>query len=288
MLPDDLPLVSILIPTRDALDLLRPCVMGVLQKTDYTNIEILIIDNGSEDGDTLQWLRQLVEDEPRVRVLRDDSPFNYAALNNRAAEEARGELLLLLNNDVEVIDKDWLQVMVYHALREDIACVGGMLLYADGRVQHAGIQLGTNGGSGHGHRYFNADEGGYCDRLKVEQNVAAVTGACLMVRKAVYQQLGGLDAEHLAVAWNDVDLCLKASEAGYRNLWTPLARLYHHESVSRGRDRSPLQRQRYLKETTWMQERWGEQFWNDPYYHPMLTSGREDFSLNLYGCVCSR
>lgn len=279
-LPDVLPKVSLIIPTRDRLDILKPCVDSILQKTTYPDYEIIIVDNQSQDCKTLRWLDEVVGNS-RITVLRYDQPFNYAALNNFAVKHVDAQLVGLINNDVEVISPDWLDEMVMHAWRPEIGCVGAKLYYGDGRIQHAGVILGAGGGTAHSHRYFPGDADGYCGRLKLVQNVSAVTGACLLVRRELFELVGGLNEEHLAVAWNDIDLCLKVQEAGYRNLWTPYAELYHHESVSRGRDITPEQRKRYLAEKAWMYQHWGDVLWRDPYYNPNLTAAREDFSLNM-------
>ncbi len=280
-LPTPPPLVSIIIPTRDRLDILKPCVESILKLTTYGTYEILVVDNGSEQAETLAWFSAIQQDDQRVRVLAYPQPFNYSAINNFAVRHARGSVLALVNNDIEVISPAWLGEMVSHACRPEIGCVGAKLYYADGRIQHAGVILGSGGGSGHAHRYFPGDADGYCGRLKVVQNFTAVTGACLVVRKALYEQVGGLNETDLPIAWSDIDLCLKVRALGYRNLWTPYAELYHHESVSRGRDRSKTQRQRYHAETAYMRQVWGDALWQDPCYNPNLTVAREDFSLGL-------
>jgi len=278
--PEALPLVSIIIPTRDHLPLLQACVGSILEKTRYPNYEILIIDNQSQQIETLDWLSAIEQDE-RISVLTFDDDFNYAAINNFAVQQCRGELIALLNNDIEVMQDDWLTTLVSHACRREIACVGAKLCYPDGRIQHAGVVLGCGGGSGHVHRYFAEQAAGYQDRLKLTQNFTAVTGACLVIRKTLYEHLGGLNAEHLTIAWNDVDLCLKAHAAGYRNLWTPTVKLLHRESISRGRDKSSAQRARYAAESAYMYKTWGDIMRRDPCYNPNLSKSREDFSLFL-------
>lgn len=278
--PQALPLVSIIIPTRDHLSLLQACIASILEKTTYPHYEILIVDNQSQQAETLHWLSVIEQDE-RVSVLAFDDDFNYAAINNFAVKQCQGELIALLNNDIEVIQEDWLGIMVSHACRPEIACVGAKLCYPDGRIQHAGVVLGCGGGSGHVHRYFAADAAGYQGRLKLTQNFSAVTGACLLIRKNLYEKLGGLNEKHLTVAWNDVDLCLKARAAGYRNVWTPTVKLLHHESISRGRDKSKAQRARYAAESAYMYKTWGGIMHYDPCYNPNLSKSREDFSLFL-------
>lgn len=280
-LPSVMPLVSIIIPTKDRLDLLVPCIDSILKKTTYSRFEIIIIDNQSIEAETHAYFQSLTTQYPIIKIFPYLQPFNYSAMNNWAVEQAQGELIALVNNDIEVISPDWLEEMVRHACRDEIACVGAKLYYPDGRIQHAGVLLGSGGGSGHGHRFYPRDADGYQQRLKCVQNMSAVTGACLLVRKALYQQVGGLNAVDLPIAWSDIDLCLKLGALGYRHVWTPYAELYHHESVSRGRDRSPAQRKRYQAETAYMRRTWGDLLWNDPYYSPHLTVAREDFSLGL-------
>ncbi len=280
--PTPLPLVSLIIPTRDRLDILKPCIESILKLTEYENYEILIVDNRSAQVETLNWLQAIQQEDTRVRVIVYADAFNYSAINNFAVRQARGSIIGLVNNDVEVISPGWLTAMVCHAIRPEIGCVGAKLYYPDGRIQHAGVILGSGGGSGHAHRYFPRDAAGYCGRLQQVQNFTAVTGACLLVRKALFEQVGGLNETELTIAWNDIDLCLKVRAAGLRNLWTPHAELYHHESVSRGRDRSPEQRQRYQAETAYMYRTWGAIMRRDPCYNPNLTVAREDFSLNFF------
>ena len=280
-LPSPEPLVSLLIPTRDRLELIEPCVRSILEKTSYANFEILILDNQSEDPATVGFLAGIGREDPRVRVLRYDLPFNYSAINNFGVRQARGELVGLLNNDVEVISQEWLGEMVQHALRPDIGCVGAKLYYPDGTIQHAGVILGLWGVAGHSHKYFPRSAQGYCNRLLTVQNYSAVTGACLVVRRAIYQEVGGLDETNLAISFNDVDFCLKVRQAGYRNLWTPYAELYHHESVSRGGEDTPEKKQREGREIAYMKARWGELLQADPSYNPNLTHHMENFSINL-------
>ncbi len=278
-LPESLPKVSLLVPTRDGLEVLCRCVESVLNKTTYTNYELLIIDNASQQVETLTYLDDIQQDA-RVRVLSWPHAFNYSAINNFAVGETQGELLCLLNNDVEVIAADWLNVMVSHAIQPTVGCVGAKLLYGDGRIQHAGVVLGIGGVAGHAHKYYPSDHHGYFSRLKVTQNYSAVTAACLLVRKVVYEQVGGLDEINLQVAFNDIDFCLKVREAGYRHIWTPYALLYHHESVSRGQDDTSEKKKRFLAEMNYMRQRWRELLQADPCYSPHLSLEYEDFSIS--------
>lgn len=277
-LPAVLPLVSLIIPTRNGLKLLRQCVESIVAKTTYAHFEIIIVDNGSDEPATLRYLDELAA-TPRIRVLRDERPFNYSALNNAAVRQARGEVVGLINNDIEVISPDWLSEMVSHALRPEVGAVGARLWYGDDTLQHAGVVLGIHGVAGHVHRYLRRNHVGYCGRASLIQSFSAVTGACLVVRKSIYEAVGGLNEVELQVACNDVDFCLRVREAGYRNIWTPYAELYHHESSSRGFDDTPEKVDRSAKEVAYMQQRWGEALLNDPAYSPNLSLDNENFSL---------
>ncbi|TLM80012.1 glycosyltransferase family 2 protein [Microbulbifer harenosus] len=277
-LPQPAPLVSLLIPTRDGVHILRRCVDSILEKTEYPNFEVLILDNQSRCAETLAYLAW-VQSDTRVRVHRWNHPFNYSGINNYGATHARGSILGLINNDIEVITPGWLCEMVAHASRAEIGCVGAKLYYGNDTLQHGGVILGIGGTAGHSHKYALRDAAGYMGRLSAVQNLSAVTGACLVLRKSVFDEVGGLNEEYLAVAYNDVDLCLKVREAGYRNLWTPHAELYHHESVSRGADDTAAKRRRAQREADYMRRRWGSQLDSDPAYNPNLTLIFEDFSL---------
>ena len=281
-IPSPEPLVSLLIPTRDRLELLERCVGSILSKTTYQQFEIIILDNESTQPATHAYFTRMQAADSRVKVLPYPFPFNYSAINNFGVHHAKGELIGLINNDTEVISPDWLSEMASHALRPEIGCVGAKLYYGDESIQHAGVVLGIGGVAGHSHAQWPANSFGYCRRLCLTQNYSAVTAACLLVRKSVYQQVGGLDEENLQVAFNDVDFCLKVSEAGYRNLWTPYAELYHHESQTRGADDSPEKKARFESETAYMQARWGSRLSLDPYYSPNLTQDHCDFSFRTH------
>jgi GT2 family glycosyltransferase len=216
-----------------------------------------------------------------VRFHQDERPFNFAAINNRAvARHVRGEQLVLMNNDIEVINPDWLEALLEFAQRDDVGVVGGALYYPDGRFQHAGIMLGIGGVAGHSHKYAERSHHGYFSRPHIVQNVSAVTAALWMVRRTSWDELGGFDEEHLAIAFNDVDFCLRTRERGYLNVYTPHCEAWHHESVSRGYESTPEKQQRFAAEVTWMLERHGDALAaGDPYYNPNLTLHHEDFSL---------
>lgn len=277
-LPQNPPLVSLIIPTRNGLELLRQCVDSIIGKTLYPRYEILIVDNGSDDPQILDYFASL-SDDARIRVIRDESPFNFSALNNRAVEQAAGELVGLVNNDIEVRTPEWLGEMVALALQPDVGAVGARLLYPDGRLQHAGIVLGVGGVAAHVNKYATPPYHGYFGRTALTGAWSAVTAACLVVRKSVYTAVGGLNEKDLAVAFNDVDFCLRVQAAGYRNVYTPHAELYHHESATRGYEDSAEKRTRFRAEIAYMRERWGAVLDGDPAYNPNLTLEHEDFSL---------
>ena len=277
-LPEIPPLVSLIIPTRNGMQLLHKCIRSILKKTTYTNYEIIIVDNGSDESGALHGLKQL-QSEPKIRIVRDDRPFNYSALNNAAVKLVQGELVGLLNNDLEVISPEWLSEMVTHALRPGIGAVGARLWYPEKTLQHGGVVLGVGGVVGHSHKYMPDFQYGYFRRASIIQGFSAVTAACLVIRKSLYEEVGGFNELDLRVAFNDVDFCLRLREAGYRNIWTPYAELYHHESASRGYENTPEKIARFEKEKKYIKERWGEQLLNDPAYSPNLTLDYEDFSL---------
>lgn len=277
--PTPEPLVSLLVPTRNGVQILRPCVDAILARTEYRHFELLILDNQSDCPETLAYMQEVSQRDARVRVLRWDEPFNYSAINNFGASQAHGSIIGLINNDVEPINEAWLTEMVSQACRSEIGCVGAKLYYPNGMLQHGGVILGLGDVAGHAHRFFPRNSDGYTGRLKLTQNLSAVTAACLLLRKSVFNNVGGLNENDLTIAYNDVDLCLKVREAGYRNLWTPHAELYHHESISRGADDTPKKRARWLSEVAYMRRTWAKQLDNDPAYNPNLTLVHEDFSL---------
>jgi GT2 family glycosyltransferase len=277
--PNPPPRVSLIIPTRDGADVLETCVRSIRKLTRYDNYEIIIVDNGSVEERTKALFVQLARD-PDIRILPRAEPFNFSRLNNAAAREATGTIIGLINNDIEVTDGAWLSNMVALAVRPETGCVGAKLLYPDGRLQHAGVVVGLGGVAGHGHRFQRADEPGYLGRLHHVHEASAVTAACLLVRRDVFDAVNGFD-EGLTVAFNDVDFCLRVRAAGYRNVWTPRASLIHHESVSRGRDLTPSKARRFAGEYATMHRRWAADMLADPYYSPHLTYDLEDFSLRL-------
>ena len=277
-LKEPFPLVSLIILTRNALQLIRQCIDSILKKTSYNNYEIIIVDNGSDDPAVLLYLKEL-ESKKNIRVIRDDRPFNYSALNNTAVKIAYGDIIGLLNNDIEVISPKWLTEMVSHALRHEVGAVGARLWYPNNTLQHGGVITGLGGVAGHSHKYLARNLDGYFYRANQIQCMTAVTAACLLIRKSIYEQVGGFDEKNLPICFNDVDFCLRVIEKGYHNIWTPYAELYHHESATRGLEDSPEKQQRFINEVSFIKQRWGDLLLNDPAYSPNLTLDHEDFSF---------
>ncbi|MFC3093073.1 glycosyltransferase [Alteromonas sediminis] len=276
---DAQPLVSIIIPTRNGKDLVKTCIESILTKTTYPHYEILLIDNQSDDQEAVAYFAHLNTTQERVRLIPYPKPFNYSAINNFAVSHAKGQLFAFVNNDIEVISPDWLSHMVSHALRHDIGCVGAKLFYPNKRVQHAGVVMGYGGGAGHAHKFFPDYHPGYLNRLACTNAFSAVTAACLLLRKATFEQVGGFNESDLAVAFNDVDLCLKVAKLGLRNLYCAEAELFHYESISRGSENTPEKRARFEKELTYLQTTWQHYIDADPAYNPNLTLRRENFAL---------
>lgn len=279
-LPSEPPLVSIIIPTRDKVKLLRACVTGVLGQTDYPRFEVIIADNGSAEADALTYLNEISQ-HPKVKVLPYDHPYNFSAINNFAVRHAQGDYLCLLNNDTEVIDGSWLTELMRQAVRPHVGAVGAKLLYADGSIQHAGVVVGMGEAAGHAHRFLQNDKPGYFRQAHVAHYASAVTAACLVVEKAKFLAVGGLDEDKLHIAFNDVDLCLKLERAGWRNVYAPRSVMIHHESKSRGKDISPKHIERYLRELSVLQTRWGTKTYRDPLHHPELDRASEAFMIRL-------
>lgn len=273
------PRVSLIIPTRDRAKLLYTCVRSILERTDYYNYEIIIADNGSSEPATFEVFDELCR-ESHISVMEAPGEFNYSAINNAAARISTGEVIGLINNDIEVIAGGWLREMLSWAVLPSVGCVGAKLYYPDDTVQHAGVIIGLGRVAGHSHKLYPRNDPGYFGRLSTVHEVSAVTAACLLVRKAVFWEAGGLDEENLKIAYNDVDLCLKVRERGYKNVFTPYAELYHHESVSRGIDDVPVKKARLDREIAYMQRRWGTDGYRDPFYSPNLTVEREDFGFH--------
>jgi GT2 family glycosyltransferase len=283
-LPEPTPKVNLIIPTRNGLNLLRTCISSIIEKTHYPEYEIIVIDNGSDDPATLEYLTTLTEHcaPVPVRVIRDDRPFNYSQLNNMAVNQANGDVIGLINNDIEVINGGWLEEMVSHACRPEIGAVGARLLYSDGRLQHAGVVIGIGGIAGHFMKYLPPEGIDYFSKTRLIQNYSAVTAACLVMRKSVYLDMGGLDEINLSVAFNDVDLCLRLCQAGYRIVYTPFAELYHHESATRGPEYETSEKaMRAEREIEYMKARWDIENLRDPAYSPNLSIYHEDCSYSF-------
>ncbi len=269
------PKVSIIIPFRDAPEVLETAIQSIIQRSSYTHYEMVCVDNQSAHPETFSLMDRL-DAMPEVTLIHDDLPFNFSALNNRAVKHATGEVLLFLNSDVEVISENWLEAMLIHACREAVGAVGARLLYANDTLQHGGIVLGVAGLAGHAFKHLpNNDRFNYPGLPFMVRNVSAVTGACLMIRRGVFDAVGGFDEEKFSISYNDLDLCLKLRKRGYLNIYTPFAELYHYESYSRGYAYDE-------KATCEIQKKWGALLESDPYYNPNLTTTKEDWGINLY------
>ncbi|EGO2581523.1 glycosyltransferase family 2 protein [Enterococcus faecalis] len=274
-------LVSIIIPTKNGYKDVQRCVSSIIEKTTYQNYEIIMADNGSTDPKMHELYAEFEKQLPgRFFVESIDIPFNFSTINNRAAKKAHGEYLLFLNNDTEVITENWLTLMVSFAQQERIGCVGAKLLYPNNTVQHAGVILGLGGVAGHGHYGYPHGDLGYFGRLAINVNYSAVTAACLLMKKADFDAVGGFE-EAFTVAFNDVDLCLKVQALGRDNVWLHEAELYHFESQTRGYDDKGKKKKRFEQEKVMMEEKWGPLIENDPFYNPNLTRDIPNFSLRI-------
>lgn len=277
------PKVSIVIPNKDHLEDLTRCISSILERSTYDNYEIVVVENNSVSEEIFAYYKE-IQENPAIRVITYKGGFNYSKINNLGVSRAGGEYVLLLNNDTSVITPDWIEELLMYAQRKDVGAVGAKLYYEDRTIQHAGVVLGLGAHRTAGHSHHRVDHRnlGYMGRLCYAQNVMAVTGACLMMRKALYEELGGLD-ERFAVALNDVDLCIRAWKAGRVNVFTPFAELYHYESASRGTDLAGANAERYEKESALFRERWKELLaQGDPYYNPNFSLDRSDFALKIY------
>ena len=273
------PLISVIIPNKDHTDDLELCLFSMTRKSTYRNYEILIVENNSEKEETLEYYRKLPDRYPKARVLTWEKEFNYSAINNFAAKEAKGEYLLFLNNDVEILTPDWMEEMLQNCQQENVAAVGAKLYYPDDTIQHAGVVLGLGGIAGHIMCRASKEDPGYFGRMISVQEISAVTAACMMVKKSDFDAVGGLD-ETFQVAFNDIDLCMKFRAAGKKIIFTPYAELYHYESKSRGLEDTPEKQFRFDKEVKRFQEKWAQQLeMEDPYYSPNLSVTEGDCSL---------
>lgn len=277
-LPDQQPTVDIIIPTRDQAVILKQCIDSIVSKTTYKNFRIRVIDNGSIEAETVQLFNSLKQ-TGNAEVIRDDSPFNYSALNNRAVASSTADFVCLLNNDIEIISPDWLSEMVSNAVRPDVGAVGARLWYPNDTLQHGGVVIGILGVAGHSHKHLRYGNDGYFSRPHLQQRFSAVTAACMLVRRSTFVQAGGLNELDLTIAFNDIDFCLKLGQLGKAIVWTPYADCYHHESVSRGYEDNPEKQARFAAEVTYMKETWRTDQFADRCYSTNLTLACEDFSL---------
>ena len=273
------PLISIIIPNKDHIDDLKRCMESIEQKSTYKNYEYIIVENNSTDSATFEYYKKLEAENPKVRMVYWDGVFNYSAINNYGASFAKGEYLLLLNNDTEIINPDCLEELLGYCMRKDVGAVGARLYYEDDTIQHAGVVIGFGGIAGHCFVQQKRGTTGYCHRIICAQDYSAVTAACMMVKKSAFDAVGGL-SEELAVAFNDIDFCMKLRKAGYLIVYNPYAELYHYESKSRGLEDTPEKVARFNKEIATFEKKWPEILKNgDPYYSPNLTLKSQDFSL---------
>ena len=276
---DGNPLISVIIPNKDHTDDLDICLESLYEKSLYKNFEVIIVENNSTEKETLEYYEALTKKHGNIKIVKWEGNFNYSAINNFGVSYAKGEYILLLNNDVEIINGSCLEEMLMFAQRKDVGAVGAKLYYSDDTVQHAGVILGLGGTAGHAHKHFGRSHPGYMARASIAQNLTACTAACLMMRRDVFDEVGGLD-ESFEVAFNDVDLCMKIRKKGYLVVFTPYAELYHYESKSRGNDSTPEKLERFRGEIDRFKEKWQKQLDDgDPYYNPNLTLTRDDFSL---------
>ena len=277
-IPEDPPKVSIIIPTKDQLHHLQACIESITIKTTYPNYEIVVADNGSTEPATIDYF-QNIREESHIRILEMPGDFNYSKINNQAILQTDTPLICLLNNDTEVIDGSWLHEMVRHSLRKEIGVVGAKLLFPHDHVQHCGIILGIYDIAGHAFKFLHKNDNGHVGRAKLVSAYSAVTGACMLFRRKIWEEIGGFNETQLPISYNDVDFCLRSGEAGYKTIITPFATLYHKESVSRGPETSESQILRFENESEYMRKRWSELIKEDPFYNRNLTQTKEDFSF---------
>lgn len=274
------PLVSILIPFKDKPEILKTCLDSILKLSTYQNFEIIGINNNSSEAGTFEMMKEYSTKHSRIQFIDLNIPFNFSTLNNRAAEVSKGEHLILLNNDIEIITQDWIESLLEYSQEPKIGVVGAKLYYPNNLVQHAGVMIGIGGVGGHVHKMYHRNDYGYSGRLQYAQNITALTAACFMVKKSIYLKVAGLDEKNFEVAFNDIDFCLKVQYNGYRNIFTPYCEAYHYESISRGSENTPEKLNRFRREI--------DAFKNmhrnilekgDPYYNPNLTLKFEDYSI---------
>jgi len=277
--------VAIIIPFKDKVEMLEKCVESILEKTEYSNYKILLVDNQSEEEKTREYLEK-VKKLPHVKILSYPKPFNFSAINNWAVKQTEAPYVLFLNNDTEVISKGWLTAMAEHIQRDEVGIIGARLFYPNDKIQHAGVILGTGkykdkscGVAGHSHKYFPRHSMGYVNWVNFIRNYSAVTAACMLTKRKLFEEVDGFDEKNFTVTWNDIDYCLKVRKKRYLIVYTPFAELYHYESVSRGSDDKPEVLDRFHKETDKMYEKWEKELSNDPYYNPNLSKRDESFRI---------
>ncbi len=260
--------------------MLKRCINSILHRSSYKNYKILIVDNQSMEDETFRYYKAL-KDESKIKILSYDKPFNFSSINNYAVSQTDSEYIIFLNNETEVISPDWIESMIEFAQRKDVGAVGTLLYYPNNTIQHAGVILGIGGVAGHSHKHFPRNTLGYMGRPKVIQNLSAVTAACLITKKWIFEEVGGFD-ESYSHAFNDIDFCLKIRERGYLIVYTPYAELYHHESLSRGYEDIPEKQARFKREIEYFQKKWKNVLSKGaPYYNPNLTFDRENFSIRI-------
>jgi GT2 family glycosyltransferase len=274
------PLISIVIPFKDKPDLLSDCLTAILDKTTYPEFEILGVSNDTLTVTTYDVMNRFQKKDQRVRFVEHNVPFNFSHIVNYGVNESRGDHIVLFNNDIEIITPDWLESLLEHSQRPEVAAVGAKLYYPNNTIQHAGIMIGLGGYAGHAHKHFPATSEGYFNRLNILQNVSAVTGALMMVEHSIYDELGGFDEENFGIAYNDVDFCLRAMGKGYLNVFTPYVEAYHHESISRGYEDTREKIARFDIEKENLRQRHHDLIQvGDRYYNPNFDQGRDDFSI---------
>jgi len=277
---DEAELISIIIPFKDNVQVLKDCIKSIQKKTTYKNFEILLVSNNSSDPKTFAYLKEITAKSDNIRYVEYNVPFNYSQINNWAVKQVKGKHLLFLNDDITAINKGWLTAMAEHIQRPEVGAVGAKLLYPDGSIQHAGVILGLGGVAGHafngmpGHKAnYNMDE--------IVRGISACTAACLLVKREAFEKIQGFDEENLKIAFNDVDLCMKITDAEYKIIYTPFAELYHYESKSRGYENTPEKVARFNSEVAYMINKWKEKLTDDPYYSPKLSLKHQQYQLNL-------
>ena len=272
--------VSIIIPSKDKVNVLSRCINSIFEKSSYKNYNIVIVDNQSNEEETFRYYNKIKAND-RVKILNYNKPFNFSAINNYAVSQIDSEYMIFLNNDIEIISSDWIESMLEFAQRKEVGAVGALLHYINNTIQHAGVIVGIAGFAGHSHRHSHRNSMGYMGRAKLIQNISAVTGACLMTKKSVFNDIGGFD-ENFSHALNDIDLCLRIRNKGFLIVYTPYAELYHFESESRGYEDTKEKQARFTKEIELFQDKWNDVLAKgDPYYNPNLTLEKEDFSLRI-------